>query len=383
MKRGLTDAIGNSLFGKSDGIECSDAASCLKRAMELSVGALVYDAFTASGAADGVEKSVIEQLDAQGERNREAIMHTARVARLLEGVPYVVINGAASLRFYNEPLTRETETVEVLVKKDRFNDALKALEDDGFKRTVSFKNAQKQIKADSEQGYADYKKGDIAVRVYMALPWVRAYVFKEMIEQALAGVFDTAVEYVTEYGAVRIPDEAHHGLILLTLMASYAERRGMTLVQLCDWASYASVLNEAEIRSTYGVALDKIGLWHFMQVISQVAVHVGLPYAPWMGETDNELNELVAKDIFGESIVPDEIAEDKKRGIKRYIAIGIASVKQIYPITQKHKILLPLFFAVFYIKTAKRAAHDKNVRDAVFTEFYRYEAYKKLMQNGK
>ena len=203
------------------------------------------------------------------------------------GIPYCILKGAASARYYPNPLLRAMGDVDFYVPPEYTAQARDIFSAEGFQ----FKNE------DHRYHISIYKD---AMRLEMhfapiALPQSEmASVFFEYWSDLLEGaslVQDVFSEYV-------LPSDFHHGFILLTHFQAHLISIGVGLRHVCDWAVFANSFSNDEFVALFEERLKRVGLWRLAQVLSLVAVrYLGMPHKPWMGE-DYALATALMEDIW-------------------------------------------------------------------------------------
>ena len=117
------------------------------------------------------------------------------------------------------------------------------------------------------------------------------------VRSLLAGLIPTAVVTDTEYGPVVVPDDLHHGLVMLLHVAGHmVNGGGVGLRHLCDWAVYAGRSDVGSFRQE----LEHVGLWTFARQLTAVSTrYLGLPDRSWAGEWDGAFLCALIEDVLG------------------------------------------------------------------------------------
>ncbi len=318
--------------------------------------------------------------------------HHAKLSELMEanGIQYVILKGCASARYYPEPLCRAMGDVDFLVSPKDLTYAGQILEKEGFKQCkekhlchIIYKSSEAHLEMHFEpSGVPEGKAGDR----------VRAY---------LGDVFQTSVKAEVGGAEMRVPDDFHHGLILLLHTCHHLTGEGVGLRHICDWAVFANSLSDDRFCELFEEKLKAVGLWRFAQLLTQLSVkYLGMPAKEWaMREVDEGLLRSMICDIFegGNFGAKDSqrmneakiISNRGKNGVDDSLPMG----KQLFlnmnnivylkwSAAKRYKILLPfgwIFFGtrhLFRIAVGKRAS--VNIKKTVEGAKERRELYKQF-----
>lgn len=184
----------------------------------------------------------------------------------------------------------------------------------------------------------------------------------DYVRKMLEDIQETAVRVENNEFSYIIPDDFHHGLVMLLHMQHHLLAEGIGLRHLSDWAVFVNTLSadveeKSKFEDIFKERLMKIGLWNFAQNIRLSAtMALGLPYQEWMGDNKKLAQALIA-DIFagGNFGAKDDgrvtegifISNRGKDGVRHSRLIqAVLTLNQVAythcPITKKVKILLPL-----------------------------------------
>ena len=169
-------------------------------------------------------------------------------------------------------------------------------------------------------------------------------------------LIETAMEVDTQQGSIIIPDEFHHGLIMLLHVAGHMMNDGgIGLRHLCDWAVYVSRVDVEKYKSK----LESIGLWTFACELTAVSIrYLGLPQQSWSGDWPDDFLTALIDDILSAGNFGTK--EAGRRTVLDLRKDSFANMtRRRYPAAKK-PILLPVFMAVnavrygFLLLTGKR-----------------------------
>ena len=106
----------------------------------------------------------------------------------------------------------------------------------------------------------------------------------DYVRKMLEDIQETAVRVENNEFSYIIPDDFHHGLVMLLHMQHHLLAEGIGLRHLSDWAVFVNTLSadveeKSKFEDIFKERLMKIGLWNFAQNISLSAtMALGLPY---------------------------------------------------------------------------------------------------------
>lgn len=204
------------------------------------------------------------------------------------GIPYVILKGSASARWYPVPIQRTLGDVDFLVPAGQIEEAGAVLKQQGLS------DWQKEHEA-----HIVYNGNDMDLELHFRVPGIPYGQTGELCEQYLQDIFAEAVEYDCGGETMIIPSSFHHGLILLLHTCHHLTGEGIGLRHLCDWAVFVSAVDEREFVSLFEEKLKVVGLWHFACVLTQLSVrYLGAPAVSWCGEENEELTSGLMEDIL-------------------------------------------------------------------------------------
>jgi hypothetical protein len=205
-------------------------------------------------------------------------------------IPYVILKGCASARYYPEPIYRTMGDVDFLVHPSDIPKAASVLESNGFE----------QEEDDDGTGiHIGYQRDGSIWEMHRSVNEIPEGETGALIQQEVARIIETAVDYHEGNGVIRIPDAFHHGLVLLLHTASHLLSEGVGLRHLCDWAVFVNHFTDAQFVDLFQDKLEAYGLWRFAQLLSLTSVqYLKLPYRSWMGEADQTVLEQLMADIM-------------------------------------------------------------------------------------
>jgi hypothetical protein len=199
-----------------------------------------------------------------------------------------------------------------------------------------------------------------------------------------------------------MPDDFHHGIILLVHTAVHLTNTGIGLRHLCDWAVFVNSVNNFE--QTFKETLQKCGLWRFAQILTQVCEeYLHMPEQPWANEDiDKKLLSSIIYDIFAGGNFGSKDSErinqaklmintktgriDGKSMYGKLFTVMNIKAKMALPICGQHRIFLPIGWIYVFFRHLSRIAHgtrpkihiDKMIEGAqqrreIYKQFHLYE----------
>lgn len=203
-------------------------------------------------------------------------------------VPYVILKGCASARYYGKPEERLMGDVDFLVKPSDVGRAGAFLEREGLAPWNG-----KHI------CHIVYTKERAHLELHFepnGIPHGRA---GELVREYLEDVMEKAEEIPWESGRIVCPSAFHHGLILLLHTSHHLLGEGIGLRHLCDWAVFAASLSDEEFRELFEEKLKRIGLWRFASILTAAAQRwLGCPARDWAAQQEEELLDDIVGEIF-------------------------------------------------------------------------------------
>lgn len=271
-----------------------------------------------------------------------------------EKIPYVILKGCASGRYYDQPILRTYGDVDFYISRKDFEKADKLLTENGY---------QKEDTKDTK--HWNYIRNNIEIEMHHRVNGIPDGEDGKKVEKYMKDLLETAIEIQTDSGAMMVPDDFHHGLIILLHKARHMTSSGMGVRHLCDWAVFVNKTSD-KFQEIFEECLKDIGMWKFAQIMTAVCTkYLGLPKQDWVGEFPEEFLEALMEDImdsgnFGrkkdtnyEVVIMANINEGGKIGRNSALTELFKSFNsisyKICPLSKKIKIILPFiwFFIVF------------------------------------
>jgi hypothetical protein len=203
-------------------------------------------------------------------------------------IPYVILKGCASARYYPEPIYRTMGDVDFLVSPEN------------LERADQILRREQLVPWDQDHVcHIVYTKPRMHLELHFAPAGIPDGEAGELVRSYLTDIFDRSLETKAGDGTLSVPDDFHHGLILLLHTCHHLTVEGIGLRHLCDWAVFVNHLGDA-FPTLFEEKLKAIGLWRFAQLLCRLSAdYLGMPVRPWLQkEEDEPLLTAMMRDIF-------------------------------------------------------------------------------------
>lgn len=277
----LFSLLGHSLFDRDLSLpENVDWMAVYREAFVQTVGLQAFHKSPEYGIPSETEARIKQTL--RRFMMRDAAVHAAhkRVHELMtqNGIPYVIIKGAASAYYYPAPFLRGMGDVDFYVP-DAWNEtALGILTRNGF--TVT-ENSSVYHTVLMERG--------VKYELHREIPGVPKGEAGNLVRKFRDGMTEQGIFTQTDSAVFNRPSPFHHGLILLLHTQQHLLNEGLGLRHLCDWAVFVASFPEDEFLRLMKEKLTYVGLWTFARILSLAAViAVGLEQRDWMTQDQDD-----------------------------------------------------------------------------------------------
>lgn len=280
----LLNICGSALFGCAPQLSNPDYPEILKEAEQQTVFPLVENTIRKdfSKAQPLALKTIAKNIRVKQDH--------IEIHKLLSGenIPYTILKGLASARYYPEPLLRTMGDVDFIVGEKDFAKTDRLLRQAGFKPTHE------------DSIHIEYQRktnGNLSVfemhRQVNGIPKGEA---QDKFHSLLNYIIESA--QLCEDGYF-VPSDFHHGLILLLHTASHLTHEGIGVRHLCDWCVFASHFSDDEFTAMFEQPLKSVGLWEFARALNAVCVKfLGAPEKIWSADVDNALIDALILDVL-------------------------------------------------------------------------------------
>ena len=278
----------------------------------------------------------------------------AELHRLMteNGVPYCTLKGAASAYYYPDTSLRIMGDVDYLVYEKDFERAKQLVLGQGF--AVDHGD-------DAQSKHVALKRRPFSIwEQHRSFNTPEGAVGKRIGEE-IGSVIETAHTVSVDVATCRIPDDFHHGLIMLLHVIAHMTGEGIGLRHLCDWAVFAHRLDNETFVRLFEKKLKAFGLWKFAQILTLVSEkYLGIAHRAWAqnpGVTDAHLEDVMDDILKGGNFGYKD--RNRYREIKYIANRGTSTVddKNVlaqvfgtlnektrgdYPWANRHRALLPI-----------------------------------------
>ena len=271
-----------------------------------------------------------------------------KLLRLLaeHNLPCVILKGCAAAVYYPKPHLRAMGDVDLLVPRDRFADAAKCMEENGY--TPQHENAE----TEKPPRHISFTKNGIEFELHHHFS-TSCPEADEILEPAIG-----RREY-RELNGFRFPvlPETENGIVLLEHIHQHLTFDYLGLRQIIDWAMYChAVTGNAAWEAEFAPLAEKIGLSRLARnVTAMCEKHLGLPAAAGTRTpaeeaiADTLLEVLLTAGNFGKRQMTSSrdsgarieriLGHIRHRGLCTYFRdSGLDNWK----LCQKHRVLKPL-----------------------------------------
>ncbi|MBO4750026.1 MAG: nucleotidyltransferase family protein [Lachnospiraceae bacterium] len=307
----------------------------------------------------------------------------ADLTKVLEGIPFVTIKGFASAYYYSNPVKRDMGDVDIFVDTKHFDETVEALRKNGFREANNH-----------HERHITFERSDVVFEVHHTLKGFPGDVtkerydaeLKEAYEQFVGDLISTRRRIHVQRGDVIIPDDYHHGVIMLMHVAGHLlESGGIGLRHLCDWAVYADKVPLDQYRAGF----EALGLWKFACQLTALSTrYLGLREMPWAGRWDESFLEEFMEDIleagnFGTKN-SGRILSVQMANADHFYEPFIAKVRKKFRFCERHGWLLPvgtILYVFGYLGSQFRRGRSINLsfvnegrkRKALYDQFGLYQ----------
>ncbi len=262
-------------------------------------------------------------------------------------IPYVILKGCASARYYSQPIDRIMGDVDFLVEEKDLEQCSMILKKEGMKRCD-----------DGLHGFhCSYTLNGIKYEMHWNPPGIPTE-GKEEIQNYFNNVIEDSVYYYDNYVNCNVPNDYHHAIIVLLHNAAHMTTTGIGLRHLCDWTLLVNGLSEEDTEDLLTVFND-VGLLTYAKVLTALGtVYLGAPQQSWADIDncvllDDLMEDILASGNFGEKSITRQnqgafIRDINTRKISKKSIVGsfISAIswkaKRKYPSLAKHFFSMPI-----------------------------------------
>ena len=393
-QRVLCDLMAERLFGREIDLgEEPDWPKILRESYLQGVQMLMAQASTGNGIPAELLEKTKRDLYARMLRDGQICRAHSEIHRIMtrNELPYVILKGVASARYYPDPYQRSMGDVDLLVRKEDTERVLRVLQSEGY-----------DLLEKDHICHAVLQRSDVRFELHFEPAGMPDGDLRLLMESYLLDLPETATVHTAPPATCVCPSDFHHGLILLMHTQHHLLSEGIGLRHLCDWAVFVGHVEGEGFADLFRERLKRVGLWKMARLLSiACSLYLGLPERDWMeiSKEDRSTAERLIEDVFkgGNFGVKDPqrayeghfISDRGKDGVRKgRLREGFASLNRItyrlWPLTRRIPILLPIGWLVSLVHFVKRnRQRKKQGREIDALRAYRESAprrelYKKL-----
>ena len=317
--------------------------------------------------------------------NMRLSMAHAAVSGLLEsaGIPHTIIKGYACSVWYPAPELRQLGDVDFYVAPGDIPRAGALLKANGY--TPGGKGHSR---------HELYFKDHVRFEMHFELPGIPEGPAGDACRKAADGLIARSSVRETPFGAMRLPSVYDHGLVVLLHLAHHLTNSGVGLRQLCDWAVFVDTMNGEQFDRLYGKTLQTLGLRRFADCLNDLCARYLGCTETGAKDVDPALSDALLADILsGGNFGQKDVDRSRQAYLitsgtglrskpRRLLSLLREMVFQKWPLTRKHKSLVPVglvYFTLLYFCRAARGKRPKlHAREAVQGAQARTELYDQL-----
>jgi len=294
--------------------------------------------------------------------------HTALHTLLTQnGIPYVILKGAASAYYYPMPYMRSMGDVDFYVAPADIPRAREVLQANGY-----------EIQNETHPSHIILTKNSVRFEMHFVPAGVPDGEAGSRIRRILSTLCEEGCTAKNELSTFQNPSPRHHALIMLMHIQHHLLAEGVGLRHLCDWAVFVARYRGEEFPRLFREELAAVGLWRLAELLSlTAALFLGLPREDWMpaGKADEALAVRLMEDIVsgGNFGVKDQqrayegmfISDRGKDGVEgSRVGMGIRAMNRIvrsqWPRAGKCPLVLPFGWVYFYLRHLVRSIGKKR-----------------------
>ena len=388
----LLALLAHELFGKELPNNISTNINweeLLQEAKDHVVTALLYDGIK---RMEGVPDQVFNRVRGAA---IDSAMHFEMMQRIQQKIiedlaekriPCAVLKGTSVACCYPHPELRVPGDIDLLVGRDKVEEACQALETASFVRGIESKK------------HLDMHRKDAEVELHKIVSE-----YPELEKAAwLAEYMEDALQHVCRQslsdGEFPMLTKRYQMISLLTHMADHMEVSGIGLRQLCDWAvtihRFRNDIGEEDI-----ALLERCGLLRYASVMTRVCEkYLSLPAFEWHLDIEEEIVDvvmteilesgnfhanrsewLVAKRMFG---LRKNERPEKSSIVLNYLC-NISSIVKSNCTWAKSPLWIPLFCAYFQFRWLFRVVTGKCKRASISKAIRIAKTHEKLLYDLK
>lgn len=289
-------------------------------------------------------------------------------------IPAAILKGSSVARCYPQPDLRVLGDIDVLVPRETLETAKVIVEQLGYR----FHEADHEF-------HLGYSRPDAYVEVHYNVTTLPECRGAEATKAQIASFLQESVAAEQQGHPFTMLSSTHQALMLLLHMVRHMLESGIGLRQLCDWMMYLAHENPENFQADTVPVLEACGLLRYAKVSTAACIaYLGLPETCGTWCRDVSVKDALAfmENLFlggnmgradseqiGRLLAKDSMLGEKKSFLKMSLASLSAYIQSQYPITQKHRWLVPFFWIFlpirYWIRSLLGLRKKKSVTQAV------------------
>ena len=290
----LISILGNQLFDAQEefgGFTAGQRRAVLAEARSQAVFPIAFGFLERGMSEDDVFPICKKKNDTYAIINASNLLNHSMIHQLLmkNSVPYVILKGQASARYYPDPMLRTMGDVDFLINiKDRERVG-QLLEEEGFSKCSL---------ADMHSFHWKYSNGKTSVELHWDVPGIPK-AGDGIIRSFLSDLIEKRELVTVSDYSFYAPSAFHHGIVLLLHAICHISSTGIGLRHLCDWLVFEESIPEEVFSEVFLEALRKMGILTFAQVLTKIGVlYFGCSERQWCMTADENLCADLLEDIL-------------------------------------------------------------------------------------
>ena len=220
--------------------------------------------------------------------NVQLMWEQQQLDNVLKGIPYMVIKGSCAALYYPEPIRRTLGDIDLLVRPQYFDDAVKALVKMGYKTTDAL---------DDDDRHIHFHRNGITIELHRRFATLQTKRQEDLLDgwiysaELVKGGFG-------KYTFPMLPDQLN-GLVLLTHINQHLEE-GLGLRHMVDWVMYVKHSLPDTSWPSFKEKTDQLGLTKLAKAGAKLGqMYMGLDASiTWCNDVDEDMVNRLLNYMF-------------------------------------------------------------------------------------
>ncbi len=290
------------------------------------------------------------------------------------GIPFVILKGSASARYYPQPTYRQMGDIDFLVPPEYFERA----------RLLMFKEEYKLLDEDTHR-HLEFKKDNVLFELHRVFAAFKEPERAKLLDELLFDAFGRLETATVEGFSFPVLPPTENGLVLLEHINQHLED-GLGLRQILDWALYVDkALDNEAWEHTFAPIVRRLGLETLAIAVTRMCqLYLGLrPDITWCASADEDIchrlmDYMMEQGNFGRKGDTDSHKSVKALSVMQNLPAFFKRLQQLglkrWPAVTKYPRLKPLLTPFAWIYQLCRYIHLGLKRE---------QPFKSLMQDVK